>query len=523
MSHRIIEYLVPAKISLPTIYKDIKSKFPYHSENTIRLERSYQDSFDCRLYKNGYEYYVEKYPDQTNLFIHPVNAINEVNILSVHEMPVFAQDFKSVIFHRVINPVLDIRALMPHVVLSIKRYAFALVDEENKIYAQIQLDEVVLDKPDCKQESIGRFVRILPVKGYEASTNKITAYLDDDLKLDRSDETFLTRALKITKSDYCPLMTFPHHGLKTEMRTDEAVKAILLSEMEIIELNEEGLIKDIDSEFLHDYRVAIRRTRSLLKQVKGVFLKRILDRYNEAFSWLGRLTGPLRDIHVYLLKFDSYKQQLPHDMKHHLEPLRDFLFKHEKIEHARLAHEIAKKRYVNLKLNWRKFLEQPLPDKVHLPNATRIVKQVADEAIWNAFQKTISYGKKIKDDSPDEKLHRMRINCKKLRYLLEFFIDLYPPKQMSGIIKSLKKFQNMLGDFQDLSVQVVTLRAFESQMKEEGMLTEQTLDAMEYLVTYLDEVKKDIRAHYVESYAILSSEKIERRFSELFNTVTQES
>lgn len=523
MTHQIIEYSLPAKVSLVTVYKDIKSKFPYHSETTTRLQRSYQDSFDCRLYKGGYEYFVEQYNDQSNLFIHQLNTLNKIHILSVHEIPAFSQDFKSVIFHRLISPVLNIRALMPHVVLNIKRHGLVMVDEHNKIYAQIQLDEVVLEKPQCKQKSLGKILRVLPLKGYEISANPILDHIETKLGFEKSHETLLTKALERTKISFCPLMAFPHHDLHASMRTDEAVKAILLSELEIFELNESGLIRNIDTEFLHDYRVAIRRTRSVLKQVKGVFHKRITDRYNAAFSWLGQLTGPLRDIHVYLLKFDNYQKQLPDEIKSDLDPFREFLFNHEKTEREKLSNELTKKRYLNFKLNWRKFLEEPLPDKVHLPNAARLIKQVADESIWHAFQKVITYGKKINNDSPDEKLHRMRINCKKLRYLLEFFSDLYPQKQMLAIIKSLKKLQSMLGDFQDMSVQMDTLRIFESKMKEEGMLTEETLNAMEYLVTYLAKVKQEIRKRYMESYSYLSSEKIQLRFSKLFNTALHES
>ena len=57
----------------------------------------------------------------------------------------------------------------------------------------------------------------------------------------------------------------------------------------------------------------------------------------------------------------------------------------------------------------------------------------------------------------DEDLHNLRIDCKKLRYLLEFFTSLFPKTQMKLLIKQLKQLQDNLGDFNDLSVQQARL------------------------------------------------------------------
>ena len=53
----------------------------------------------------------------------------------------------------------------------------------------------------------------------------------------------------------------------------------------------------------------------------------------------------------------------------------------------------------------------------------------------------------------DAEIHRLRIECKKLCYLLEFFASLFPREEISQLVKELKKLQNVLGDHHDLSVQ----------------------------------------------------------------------
>ena len=55
--------------------------------------------------------------------------------------------------------------------------------------------------------------------------------------------------------------------------------------------------------------------------------------------------------------------------------------------------------------------------------------------------------------SPAARLHELRIDGKRLRYLLEFFSVLYPSSEVKPLLRSLKKLQDVLGDFNDLDVQ----------------------------------------------------------------------
>ena len=65
----------------------------------------------------------------------------------------------------------------------------------------------------------------------------------------------------------------------------------------------------------------------------------------------------------------------------------------------------------------------------------------------------IKDGKKILDSDEDEPIHQLRIDCKKLRYLMEFFASLFPKKKIGKLIRQLKTLQDELGVFNDLSVQ----------------------------------------------------------------------
>ena len=51
--------------------------------------------------------------------------------------------------------------------------------------------------------------------------------------------------------------------LEPEQRADSAVRTILLELLTAIEANIDGTIDDLDAKFLHDLRVACRRTRTV--------------------------------------------------------------------------------------------------------------------------------------------------------------------------------------------------------------------------------------------------------------------
>ena len=70
----------------------------------------------------------------------------------------------------------------------------------------------------------------------------------------------------------------------------------------------------------------------------------------------------------------------------------------------------------------------------------------------------------ITDETPSEALHELRKNCKKLRYLIEFYRSIYSEKDVKPAIKALKILLDNLGLFQDLEVQANKLREFAHQM-----------------------------------------------------------
>ena len=91
--------------------------------------------------------------------------------------------------------------------------------------------------------------------------------------------------------------------------------------LEVIEANLDGTMADLDSEFLHDLRVSVRRSRAVQRELKTVFPPDELAHYRAEFRWLQQITGDVRDLDVHVLEFDEMQALVPESMRGDLEPL----------------------------------------------------------------------------------------------------------------------------------------------------------------------------------------------------------
>jgi CHAD domain-containing protein len=262
--------------------------------------------------------------------------------------------------------------------------------------------------------------------------------------------------------------------------------------------------------------VAVRRTRSALSQIKGVFPEAVVDDFKARFGWVGQITGPTRDMDVYLLGFGDYRDSLPADYRDHLEPMHRFLEAHRKAEQAALARELDSPRFRKILQDWREFLEAPVPEQPEAPNAARPIRELASRRILKMYKRVLNEGRAIDPETPPEHLHELRKSCKKLRYLIEFTANIYPKKPAKAVIKNLKTLLDNLGTFQDLEVQAGKLRGLARQMSEEGEVPVDTLLAMGMLVDGLLERQRHARAEFQDRFAGFDSDANRRAYQQLF-------
>jgi CHAD domain-containing protein len=330
--------------------------------------------------------------------------------------------------------------------------------------------------------------------------------------LSMSDDPFVETNENLAVSPPSIELTAPDPTL----RGDVAVKAILLRLLDELEANEVGVLQNENPECLHDFRIAVRRTRSALGQIKDVFTDRTVQRFAPRFAWLGNITSPPRDFEVYLLGFDELKAELPELFQGNIDPLRGFLENHCDLAHGELTRQIHSARYRALLADWRKFLLASCPKNPQPPHALTPIKEIADLRIWKLFRRVLKQGRGIRSDTPAENIHELRKTCKKLRYLLEFFGDLYPQEAVGRPIKQLKKLQNYLGDFQDVHARIAMLHGICHKMRKDTTVPTEALLALGGLLADLNNRQSKLRKEFSDHFRPFANVRNRERFRELF-------
>lgn len=304
-------------------------------------------------------------------------------------------------------------------------------------------------------------------------------------------------------------------ALDPAMNGAQAGRAIHLSLLETVLANEAGTRQGLDPECLHQLRVAVRRARSALAQLRDVFEADAVAHLKVELRWLQTTTGPVRDLDVYLLKMEDYRGDLPESIRGHLDPLETYLHEHHALERQHLVSALDSERYARVLTDWRALVENTEPALPDRPNAARPIGELAAERIRHAYRQVRKEGDAITPSSPPEALHALRIKCKRLRYLLEFFGPLFGEKKTGRLVAPLKVLQDNLGDFNDLTLQQARLTDFAHDMVREQQVGADSLLAMGRLVEHLAARQAGERGRFEKSYAAFSRPRIRRRLRRL--------
>jgi len=516
MTEKHLQFFVPASPGLGAFKAQLKQRIPLEEEPPRNMDRAYFDSFDWRAYASGHVLEQEHWGEDTRLVWRTLGSGEPLANLHTETTPRFVWDLPATPLRERLEPILEMRALLPQARVGSRVHTLRGLNDDDKTVVRVVVEDDRLLLGGGKTRRLGSRVRVVPVKGYDRDLERVLGVLRDEMGLQAAEEDLMiaaVRALGLQPGSYSSKLDI---RLEPHMRADEATRRIMLNLLETLEINEAGTRADLDSEFLHDFRVAVRRTRSALSQIKGVLPERVLDGARADFAWLQEVTGPTRDMDVYLLCFDAYRDRLPSAIQADLAPLHEFLIAHQKSEQRTLAKHLGSPRYRKILRDWRRFLDASLPERPTPPNAARPVLEVANERIWKMFRRALKEGRAIGPASPAEELHELRKTCKKLRYLMEFFQSLYPPGKIKRLVKVLKTLQENLGDFQDLEVQAGSLRHFSEQMVEEGRVPAPTLMAMGILVEDLLRRQHAAREEFASRFAHFATPENRHAFEELF-------
>jgi len=373
----------------------------------------------------------------------------------------FWGEFETPSMREILEGLLGLRGLAPVAEGIFGLRQCELRNDMGKIVCRIEWTTV--STGEHEEDVLLRYCQVMPLLGYEFESTRVVelltlrgARLSGDGPLD----------ILLHHSNHLPqkYTLRPSFGLTRDTPAREAVSRVVRTVLAIATRNVPGIIEDLDTEFLHDYRICLRKIRSVLSLVKDVFPREATHRLRRLLGELARETNRLRDLDVYLLARDEYRGMLPPELRKCLDGMFDDFSAERECEMRRTASRMQKRAHLRLIQELEDFFRVDARHE-HSPAADLPVGLLVYQCIYKRYKKIRKIAAGFGVETPDEMVHQLRIEGKKLRYLMEFFSELIPREDTAEAQKLLRRLQGRLGDFNDASVQQKSLLSYWNQNK----------------------------------------------------------
>lgn len=403
-----------------------------------------------------------------------------------------------------VKAVIDLRALLPQVEFTLATQSLAIRNDDEKIVLRATITQI-----SANQEAGRLFIRFEPLRGYNKALNGALEACSKllDQQLEDASLQVMIRLSGFMADVKQPSKQF---GIGAEETVEESVRQMSLHMLKIARDNEQGVIDDIDTEFLHQYRVSLRKTRSLINLMKKAFPAELHANLKQQLADLAGKTNDLRDLDVFLLSREYYGQMLPENFETGFNKLFSLIGKDREKARKQVKTSFSSAAHDKLFNDVMETLGQPPVFETGF--ARQPVFKAACKKIMRRYEKIRMLGIAIDDSTPDEEVHELRIECKKLRYMMEFFAELFDKKRIKSLIKALKGLQTILGDFNDYSVQKEFLADYGSRHSKQADLAA----AINGLIAVLHQKQLHERTRVQQAFATFNEESVVREFNDLF-------
>lgn len=436
---------------------------------------------------------------------------------SLGQEPLFWWQFPAGRLRKQLKKSLGLRSLQPLVEVKTIFLKLACRDDEGKTLVRLTLSsQESFRYPYQGLPGQQRFYLTLsPLRGYEQEAHQALESLASWLKEPAPvfEPAGIYAALDLEPSQVQLPDPLP---LKAEQATEQALRDLGLLLFKQMRHYEEGVLDDRDTECLHQYRVHLRRLRSIFGRLKAAFPQTEWRALQNHLAFFKKLTGPVRDLDVFLLQEQPFLKLLPEAFRPALQQLFKQVEQERNQAYRQLRNQLVSAKYTSHCQALDELLRQPAQETTRLGQLP--IRQVADQTLWKGYKKICKKARKIDELSPDEQLHQLRLECKKLRYLMDFFAALYPSKKHRRRIKQLKRLQQSLGYFNDLSVQQQLL------LKRLQKDTTSDLDAaLHGLITLLYQNQQQAKQEVLKKLADFSATKVRTAFKACYHQSSAEA
>ena len=338
-----------------------------------------------------------------------------------------------------VRPLLNGEPLEPLVRVEVARHRWHAM-RDGELVAEIALD-------DGSILAAGRELLIheleieIKAGGTRDDLDALSASLRADLPLAPEPLTKLQRGLALLDG---------RNPAGQEAVSDLGCQA-LAAQLDKIRHHEHHARQGDDPDAIHDMRVAVRRTRTMLDVLAAshAFKRKPLRKLRTRLKRLAGKLGNVRDTDVLLARVADYAARQP-DLAADLAPLHDHLQRQRERAQRKLTQYLDSNAYSRA-LEDLDALAAGNYGAGQQEGEPQTVAAFAGVAIWRRFERTLGYDDALRARDP-QRLHRLRVRCKQLRYTLELFAPRLGPGA-EPLIDQLKRGQDTLGDMHDATVE----------------------------------------------------------------------
>ena len=219
----------------------------------------------------------------------------------------------------------------------------------------------------------------------------------------------------------------------------DALRVILYKFSLNILAYKERMIMHDDTEDLHQFRINIRKSRAFLKEFGFLIPKKMHKYFNENLDNFATQTNKKRDL-------DVIKERLGELNKDHKMIQKDIKQKRE-YEYQNIQKMLNSHTFRDFFYTYQDILTKDI--FLASNNTTGSIEDTAKQVIIYLHHKIIKKIDALEKDFDADKLHKIRISLKKLRYLLEEFQHIFGEEKIEKMINKGKELQTLLGDFND--------------------------------------------------------------------------
>lgn len=228
----------------------------------------------------------------------------------------------------------------------------------------------------------------------------------------------------------------------------ERIRARLQEQYEEILAHDPGTRLGREPEAVHKFRVAVRRTRALLRSARGMADRVWVDQLRAELGWLGRSLGGVRDLDVLLLTLRADAEAFGAEDRAAASRLLSELSGERAFARRELERVLASGRYLTLLARLEEAAQEP---------RWAGTEQPVEELAAKEFRRLEKAARALGKHTSDEQLHKTRIRAKRARYAGEV-AEPVVGKRARRLIKRAREFQDVTGAHQDAVVAEQKLR-----------------------------------------------------------------